>query len=874
MKSAVILLVLATIVTGPGWLGAQEVPTYSDLSRPLELAPAGGADRERIGRLYSANGFGSPGEAETVWWAGKLASGLTDEQLSLAVLGGGSEVVDTLTQQLRSEYLDAFGPPPPPERDAAGAGEPAADPADAEPDERQTPETSPAAAVDAKRGDGESGPGWVSRTASSVKSWGARKGKDALAGFSRLPDPVRRFAGRGVDRALSGAAWVGDLFDGAAETLAGSVTGREEEGRWIPYQNGVPFPSFERQAVRQTLDLAGEWRFERTRADHALSLSLRTRATLARLEAEGGGRHSARFDDSGWERRQVPCSDNAMRGPMGRPESYEDGSWWRRTVDVPLGWRGRYVRFVCYGANYTADVWVNGKHAGAHEGGYTSWTLDVSRLLRPGRKNSIAIRLDNIPWQSTNAILPYARADWHNFGGLYRDLYLEACAPVSIQNAYVRSARPDGSLVVDLVVFNRRPTPQRVQLVVAVKRAMVSETAPSLLTLDAAQLAGPEVARADASVDVPGGQARMVRVPMDVPQARAWSPGMPNLYVLQADSRSAAGDTDTLSTQFGFRTIEVDREAPRLLANGEPAPALAGVARHEDHPESGRALPSRQVKDDLLLIRDRLRANFLRTAHYPNHPLTYLLTDRLGLVAWEEIPFYWVNDARAYRVLARRGLPLAMWREMVLRDYNRPSIWFWSAANECGPIGARRKHIKTLREDLRERYDDGRLVTQSAAADYPGPFDQTMAECDVVAWTLYFGIGFEARDRFKKDLSQTLAGTREFLEKAHKYFPDKPVIASEFGYWATPEGGLAPDQLKFFEEAMKAFEERSTMDRRGTPRKRGFVAGWAWWAAFDYFTVHTGVSTFGAFQADRQTTRPVLEAMANRYGAYSGWRGE
>jgi hypothetical protein len=80
------------------------------------------------------------------------------------------------------------------------------------------------------------------------------------------------------------------------------------------------------------------------------------------------------------------------------------------------------------------------------------------------------------------------------------------------------------------------------------------------------------------------------------------------------------------------------------------------------------------------------------------------------------------------------------------------------------------------------------------------------------------------------------------------------VIATEFGYWANLDGGLAGDQTKFFTEAMRSFAERP------------YVAGAVWWTAFDYYTFHSGVSTFGAYGLDRKSERPLAERMRKAYG--------
>ena len=128
---------------------------------------------------------------------------------------------------------------------------------------------------------------------------------------------------------------------------------------------------------------------------------------------------------------------------------------------------------------------------------------------------------------------------------------------------------------------------------------------------------------------------------------------------------------DEYYTQFGIRTIKTDVD--KVLLNNQPV-FFTGVARHEDHPVFGRSIPIDTIYSDLLKVKE-VNANMLRTAHYPNHLYTYLMADRLGITIMEEIPVWWFDESFPWVIQnSVRHIHEQMFREMVFKDYNRPSI--------------------------------------------------------------------------------------------------------------------------------------------------------------------------------------------------------
>src|SRR5690625_624043 len=128
---------------------------------------------------------------------------------------------------------------------------------------------------------------------------------------------------------------------------------------------------------------------------------------------------------------------------------------------------------------------------------------------------------------------------------------------------------------------------------------------------------------------------------------------------------------------------------------------------------------------------------------------------------------------------------------MIFSSYNRSSIIMWSMQNESKDVKLRKQYNENLVNEVRTLYDDGRLITQSAAADQPGYDDESMEPLDVLGWTMYFGI-FHGSTPYE--------GTRDFIEKAHEKWPDKPILNTEYGLWSNADGSFLEKQVKLYEQ--------------------------------------------------------------------------
>ncbi|HOT98688.1 MAG TPA: glycoside hydrolase family 2 TIM barrel-domain containing protein [bacterium] len=643
-------------------------------------------------------------------------------------------------------------------------------------------------------------------------------------------------------------------------TLEPTLELRTVDGVTVPYQNNMPMPAFEKQQ-RPTISLAGTWRKKRFAANDALTLSNRA-AAMPGILSESMGREGRDYNDSAWPVITLPAVENRMNAYEVQPEFYEDGVWYRRTFSVPDSLRGRYIKLIFYAVNYVADVWINGEYIGYHEGGYTPFAFDVSAVLNYGTDNTIALRIDNPAWGSRKDIVPFVKVDWFNYTGVIHDLYLEATDPVSIVRCQAVPQSTTGELLIRTVIGNQSENAQSATATLEIFKANV--TAANQASEQAADLIGEPAAfsgTAETTLEIPVYNCRVWQTSLQIADPALWTPKNPNIYILRVTLRRDGKIIDRFHSQFGLRTLATSGN--KVLVNGKPI-FYTGVARHEDSPDYGRSIPVAKIFSDMQLLKKSLAVQFVRTAHYPNHPATYLFADRLGLAIEEEIPVWWFDDQEAWDIQNNvRHIHEQMWREMVFRDYNRPSIYLWSTCNECLDVDHRKIFIERVNAELDSLYPDGRFVTQSAAADRPGANDASQGACDVMGWTMYFGIFHGGAYG---------SGTASFLTKVATAWPDKPALCTEYGYWSTPDGSSEATQVKVFKDTFTELEARSAVTRTGTVRDSGMLMAATWWCAFDWYSHTQGNDswqTMGLYHMDRVTKKKVAGELILRYLSYS-----
>ncbi|KAF0153111.1 MAG: beta-glucuronidase [Ignavibacteria bacterium] len=650
----------------------------------------------------------------------------------------------------------------------------------------------------------------------------------------------------------------------AQAALEPTLSLTEVNGVSVPFQNGMALPTFEKQSARTILDLAGEWKKMRFATIDNVSLAKRDAAGISAIENEAAGKQYSNFDDSSWEKKTLPGVENALTeatAPNGLfPEFYNDGVWYRRTFSVDQKNAGKFAKLMFYSVNYVCDVWINGIYVGYHEGGYTPFAFDVSNWLNYGTaKNTIAIRVDNIAWGARKDIVPYNPVDWFNWAGVIHDVYLEFSDMISVTRANVVPKDVDGNIETTIVLNNKNASAANVSVSVKVYEANVNHT--NIQSEFAKDLIGTEVTLSGTSqhsLNIATNSVSVWKTNLKVVAPKLWNMKNPNLYVMKVTVQNGSTVLDEYFTQFGVRSIAA-KDGKFLLNN--KIMFLPGVARHEEHPDFGRSVPKNIIYSDLQTVKS-LNATYLRTSHYPNHLYTYLIADRLGIAIMEEIPVWQWDTKEIWDLQNARKIHQQMFREMVFKDYNRPSVMMWSTSNECHYDGIERTtYHNILKADYKNNYNDGRLLTQSAAANKPGSADQSQAPLDAAGWTMYFGIFYGTNKSY-------FGPTFSFINNAKTTFPTKPIIATEFGFWSSENNSTESEQVNVLTQTFNGFKPHLPYDASGAYNEAGNLMAVTWWCVYDWYQYkakRNGWQTMGLISMDRKTEKSVAGTLRATY---------
>ena len=611
-------------------------------------------------------------------------------------------------------------------------------------------------------------------------------------------------------------------------TLAPTLELHDQPGGAVAYESGQPVPTFDRQP-RLVADLDGTWRFDPQKVDTAASLTDR-RSSLGDLTVELGSRAAPIYDNSTWSPISVPGTFNPP------PDRTITGGYYRHEFFVPTAFSGKYALLKFGAVRYVADVWLNGKYLGYHEGGDTPFALDASTAVVPGAYNSVVVRVDNPEWGTRDDIVPWGLADWWNYGGIVGDVWLEAIPALSAVRADV-TPHLDGA---DVSIVIQHRGAETVDGAVDVRLWPAQVGAGNALNPEAQSLIPSDaVPLLDHRIDlgtVGGESVFRVAAPFSIRSADLWSPSLPALYVLQVTALANDQPTDVIYTSFGLRQVRVDSTAPRVLLNGLPI-VFNGVAMHEENQvpvtkgrPAGGPLASATAILSLLQRAVKVHADLVRVDHHPPNQMLPVLADRLGVALWEEIPLYHVT-AQTFSIVMDRGFPQQMLVEMDLRDFNRPSVLFHGFANESTGGAERAAALNTLHA-LDRKIDGTRLTGQAAYGTEPT--DSTSTNLDVAGFTLYYGVLYGGR----------LSGlaVQNALMEAHRTYPRKPIMVLEYGHWADNPAD-ENQQLRVFNTYYAQLAANFDTE------PQGFIGAAVWWTLDDYWTQRPGITveTFGLY---------------------------
>lgn len=449
---------------------------------------------------------------------------------------------------------------------------------------------------------------------------------------------------------------------------------------------------------------------------------------------------------AGWQDVDLPHSWNAVDGCDGNGSYYRGRCWYAKTFVTPKQpLPGGRVYVEVLAAGQQATVYVNGREACYHEGGYSTFRADITDLCGEG-ENLLVIACDN---SEKSSVYPQS-ADFTFYGGLYRGVNLISVPDTHFDLDYYGSS---GLKVTPKVCKECKAGGAKFEVESWVKNPDPNFTVMySLVDAD-----GFEVASAVRPADD-------TKTVLFAPEAHLWGIDEPYLYNVTATLQRRNETYDEVSADVGVREFSCDPQKGFFL-NGESTP-LRGVSRHQDRMYKGNALTWEDHFEDACLIKE-LGANTIRLAHYQHSQDFYDACDQLGFIVWAEIPFISVfnKDPAAHENC------ISQMKELIIQNYNHPSICFWGVSNEILIGGISEKLVENHHElnKLAKELDPTRLTTIAHVSSTPvdGPMHRIT---DVESYNHYFGwYGGRMEDN------------GPWLDKFHAEHPDICLGVSEYG---------------------------------------------------------------------------------------------
>lgn len=490
-----------------------------------------------------------------------------------------------------------------------------------------------------------------------------------------------------------------------------------------------------------------------------------------------------------WYWVNLPHCWNAIDGQDGGSDYYRGTCYYAKEIEKSeLPVNSQYYLEI-RGANSSADVYLNGKKLAHHDGGYSTWRVNLTDSLED--KNLLVIAVDNSP---NRTVYPQT-ADFTFYGGLYRDVNLIAVNDSHFDLDYYGGPGIKVSPEID-------GSDAKVGVEVFLTNAKEGQT----LVYTVKDQDGNMVAEVEKAVD------DMAEV-LTIPQVHLWNGKKdPYLYTAEVVLKEGEEILDAVSTRFGCRTYEIDPEKGFIL-NGESYP-LRGVSRHQDRWGLGNALLSEHHREDIELICE-VGATTIRLAHYQHDQYFYDLCDEKGLVIWAEIPY--ISD----HMDTGRENTVSQMKELITQNYNHPSIVVWGLSNEITMSGSSTPDLlenHNILNDLAHEMDKTRLTTMAVVSmcDIHDPYIQIP---DTVSYNHYFGW-----------YGGNTSMNGPWLDNFHKEFPNIPIGMSEYGCEALNWHTSDPKQGDYTEEYQAYYHEELI--------KQLFTRPYLWathvWNMFDF----------------------------------------
>ena len=335
----------------------------------------------------------------------------------------------------------------------------------------------------------------------------------------------------------------------------------------------------------------------------------------------------------------IPHTWNAQGSSLVK---YKGSATYIKKFNKPIELEDKCIYLIFDGVNSVCDVILNGMQIEHHEGGYSRFIIDITDQIQ--ESNTLAIKVSN---KTTDYVYP-TTADFTFYGGIYRNVYLEICDKHHLKfNSYSSSPlKCTTSYANNIGHLNVCYTPafkdDEVKIQIINKDGLIIK----------------EGYNKDFEINNP----------------ILWN-GIENSYLYKVKASLYHGNTlcDEVIENIGFRSFKVD-PINGFFLNDKPYP-LRGVSKHQDRKDKGNAISYDDMEEDLELIKE-IGANCIRLAHYQHDQHMYDLCDKYGIIIWTEIPYISKHSNNGFDNIKQQL------QELILQNYNHPSIFFWGLSNE------------------------------------------------------------------------------------------------------------------------------------------------------------------------------------------------
>lgn len=451
----------------------------------------------------------------------------------------------------------------------------------------------------------------------------------------------------------------------------------------FPYQNRISALTFERAASPWFQLLNGEWSFDYS-------------PTVMQAPDDF---YKNDYDAAAWDKIPVPsCWQMIGYGfphytnvkfpfpvdPPNVPTENPTGSY-RRDFIMPENWEGRRTHIRFEGVDSAFHLWVNGHPVGFSKGSRIPAEFDITPYVKQGI-NNVSVRV----YQWSDGSYCEDQDMWW-LSGIFRDVYLISIPNVHLEDIAVRTTFDPKYENAELYVKTKIENCNKSAIKGYKIKVHLFDSQCNQIVSDESSLSMAKESK----------ETIEFKIPVDAPEK--WSAESPYLYNLLAEITNENDDVVEITpVHVGFRQIEMKKG--NLLVNGVPI-MFKGVNRHEHHPDYGRTVPIKTMREDILLMK-RHNVNAVRTSHYPDDPRFYDLCDYYGIYLIDECDLETHGFAMGDNW---KGNPAddPEWEDacvdrmvrMVERDKNHPSIILWSLGNESN-LGVNHAKMAKAAKDI------------------------------------------------------------------------------------------------------------------------------------------------------------------------------